>query len=185
MTKRVFLVHGWGGSPETDFLAWLKGELKNKVFIVEAPEMPDTENPNIASWVSHLSKLVGKPDKDTYFIGHSIGCQAIMRYVQNTNIKVGGLLFVAGWFNLANLEGDEIKIAEPWLNNPIDYNKVKQNSNKIIALLSDNDPFDCVEENAKIFKKKLGADVKILHNLGHFNSPKYEFILEEFLNLAR
>lgn len=184
MAKRVFLVHGWGGSPETDFLVWLKKELNNKGFIVEAPEMPDTENPNIESWVSHLSKLVGKPDKNTYFIGHSIGCQTIMRYIQDINIKVGGLLFVAGWFNLTNLGEDEVEIAEPWLNTPIEYNKIKQNANKIIALLSDNDPFDCVEENAKIFKNKLGADVKILHNLGHFNEPKYEVILEEFLNFA-
>jgi predicted alpha/beta hydrolase family esterase len=68
MVKRVFLVHGWGGSPETDFFVWLRGELKNNGFEVYAPAMPDTEKPIIEKWVSHLRKEVGKPNKSTYFI---------------------------------------------------------------------------------------------------------------------
>ncbi len=185
MAKRVFLVHGWGGSPETDFFIWLKNELKNKGFSVEAPEMPDTETPVIEKWVSTLEKAVGKLDKDTYFIGHSIGCQAIMRYLEKANQNAGGALFVAGWFYLKNLEEAEEPIAKPWIENPMDFKKIKGNLTNLSVLISDNDPFDCLDENVKTFKEKLGAKVTIKHNMGHFNNPKYEFILDEFLKITK
>ena len=62
-------------------------------------------------WVAEITKIVEAPDKDTYFIGHSIGCQAILRYLEKINSPVGGALFVAGWFFLENIKGtDAIKL---------------------------------------------------------------------------
>jgi len=177
-------VHGWGGSPETDFFVWLTKELRSKGFEVHALEMPNTEYPVIEEWVPTLEKAVGKPDKETYFIGHSIGCQAIMRYLEKIDVQVGGALFVAGWFNLANLEEGELKIAQPWIENPINFKKLKGNVGKITLLISDNDPYGCLDENVKIFKDKLGANILIKHNAEHFNNPKYDFILDGFLKLV-
>ena len=141
MVKRVFLIHGWGGSPDTDWHQWLKRELEKKYFEVEIPVMPDSLNPTISTWVSKLKEVVGKCDKDTYFVGHSIGCQAIMRYVEklNKDEKVGGIIFVAGWFNLTDEAWDETytkKIAAPWLNTNIDFNKIKEHTNKIVDFYS-------------------------------------------------
>jgi len=185
MVKRVYLIHGWGGGPETDFFVWLTKELERKGFEVHALEMPDTENPIIEKWISHLEKEVGKPDKETYFIGHSIGCQAIMRYLEKIDAQVGGALFVAGWFNLANLEEDELETARPWIENPINFDKLKENLGKITVLISDNDPYGCLDENVKIFKEKLNANVIIKPNAEHFNDPKYGFILDEIIKLAK
>jgi len=183
--KRVFIIHGWGGSPETDFLIWLRKELEKKGFLAETPKMPDTETPVIEKWVQTLAEAVGRIDENTYFIGHSIGCQAIMRYLQNARKKAGGALFVAGWFNLENLEQSEIKTAEPWIKNIIDFKKLKKNIGRLTVLISDNDPFDCLDKNTKIFKEKLNANVIVKHNAGHFNDSKYDLILKEFLKIAR
>ncbi len=49
--------------------------------MVQVPAMPNTAEPKIETWVPFLEKLVGKPDKDTYLVGHSIGCQTILRYL--------------------------------------------------------------------------------------------------------
>ena len=185
MAKRVFLVHGWGGSPETDFFIWLKNELGNRGFSVEAPAMPDTETPVIEKWVPALEKAVGEPDSDTYFIGHSIGCQTIIRYMEKANQRAGGALFIAGWFYLKGMEEAEESIARPWTENPINCNKVKENLGKISVLLSDDDPYDCLDENVRAFKDELGADVTVKRNMGHFNDPKYEFILDEFMKLIK
>jgi predicted alpha/beta hydrolase family esterase len=43
------------------------------------PEMSDPEEPSISEWVPYLSQNVGGLDEDTYFIGHRVGCQAILR----------------------------------------------------------------------------------------------------------
>ncbi|MBU4224161.1 alpha/beta hydrolase [Patescibacteria group bacterium] len=171
MKKRVFIIHGWGGSPEDDWFPWLKKELEQKGFEVFAPAMPNTEEPKIEEWVSFLANLVGESDENTYFVGHSIGRQAIMRYMERFDgIKVGGIVFVAGWFNLANLESEEEeKIARPWVETPINLEKIKNSSKKIAAIFSDNDPVVPLNDN-EIFKKELGAGIIVERNKGHFNA---------------
>ena len=171
MSNRVFIVHGWGFNPEMNWYPWLKKQLENKNFRVFVLKMPNTDEPKIKSWISFLSKNVGKPDKNTYFVGHSIGCQTIMRYLEKINSKIGGAVFIAGWFNLTNLEDEEVEnIAEPWLMTKIDFQKVKNNINKLTVILSSNDPYNCLEENFKIFKNKLKANIIIQKNKGHFTS---------------
>jgi len=186
MAKRVFIVHGWDGYPEQAWFPWLKRELERKGFEVSVPGMPNTEEPLIENWVAHLSHIVGEADEETFFIGHSIGCQAIMRYLQQLNQKVGGAVFVAGWLRLSNLEDREAEVtAKPWLTEPINFEKVKENINKLAVLLSDNDPYDQVEENTKLFEEKLRAKVLIEHNKGHFGTDiSLQVALDEFLNIS-
>ncbi len=169
--KRAFIVHRWDGTSKSDWYPWLKKEVEKKGFKVEVPTMPNTSIPKIDDWVNHLKKVVGKLDSETYFIGHSIGCQTIMRYLEkeNYNSKIGGIIFVAGWFKLDNLEGEEVEaIANPWMNITIDFNKIKQKIPKLSVFLSTNEPYGFVEENTKIFKEKLNAKVILEKNKGHF-----------------
>ena len=37
--------------------------------------MPNTANPKIEEWVDYLNSKVDLLNEETYFIGHSIGCQ--------------------------------------------------------------------------------------------------------------
>lgn len=170
--KKVYLIHGWGGNSKKDWFPWIRKELDSRGFEVIAPDMPNTQKPRIKEWVGELKKIV-KPDEDTYFIGHSIGCQAIMRYLEQLqeNINVGGAVFVAGWFNLDNLEGeDEKDIAKPWIETSINLEKVKNKAKKFVAFISDNEPYGFVKENSKIFKEKLNAEVIIGKNKRHFTA---------------
>ena len=183
--KRVFIIHRWDGTPNSDWYPWIKKELENKDFKVEIPIMPNTSEPRIDSWITYLKKVVGKLDDKTYFIGHSIGCQTIMRFLEkeNYNDKIGQLVFVAGWFKLDNLENKEIeKIASPWINMPIDFDKVKQKISKLTVFLSDNEPYGFINENAKIFKEKLSAKVIIEKNKGHFTEDDNICELPEILD---
>ena len=191
MKKRVFIIHGWGGSPQEGWFPWLKTELENKGFFVQIPPMPDTENPKIETWVPYLNQIVGNVDENTFFVGHSIGCQTILRYLETlpNNKKIGGAVFVAGWFYLNNLKEEEKQIAKLWLEARIDFEKIRKICPKIKVFLSDNDPFDAQEANKKILKKKLGAKVMIQHNMGHFsgsdNVTKLPIALDTILDLAK
>ena len=169
--KRVFIVHGWDFNPNINWYPWLKKELQNKGYEVFVPTMPNTSEPNIDVWVSHLKNDVGKLDEETYFVGHSIGCQTIMRYLEKEtfNGKIPKVIFVAGWFKLKNLEDEEVeKIAKPWLETPIDFVRVKEVIGSISVFLSKNDPYDCLIENKEEFEKGLNAEVIIEDNKGHF-----------------
>lgn len=181
--KRVYIIHGWGGSPNKNWIPWLKSELEKRGYKVFAPEMPDTDAPQIGAWVAHLSKIVGTPDKDTYFVGHSIGCQTVLRYLETVEQSVGGAIFVAGWFNLENLEDEESEnIAEPWIKTPIHIAKIREALPKSVLLISDDDPFGAVEENKRKFSEITPHKV-VLPHAGHIDKSEEPAILSEFLSL--
>jgi predicted alpha/beta hydrolase family esterase len=168
--KKVIIVHQWMAGADGDWRPWLKAELEKLGYKVLVPEMPDIETPVIAKWVNKLAEIAGKPDSDTYFIGHSIGCQTILRYLETINTPVGGAVFVAGWFNLENLEDEETAaIAKPWIETPINLEKIKAVLPKSTLIISDNDPYDCFEENKKKFSQIVTKEI-IIPGAGHLTA---------------
>jgi len=187
--KRVIVVHRWSGGPDDDWRPWLKKELERRGFEVLVPEMPDRDVPIIEKWVGKLSEVVGIPDKDTYFIGHSIGCQTILRYLDSHLFgpleAVGGALFVAGWFNLENLEDEETaRIAKPWIEIPIDLVKIKAVLPKSILIISDNDPYGAFKENTDKFAQIMTHAV-VLPYTGHITGSEEPAILDQLMSLVK
>lgn len=169
MQKHVFIVHGWNGAPDNCWIPWLKSELEKRNFVVETPAMPHPDEPTIEDWVGKLSEVVGEQDGQTFFVGHSIGCQTILRYVEQLEKPIGGIVCVAGFFRLLHLVTDEEKrIAQPWLETPLDDEKIKQNAGTVIAIFSDNDP-DVDLGDKDLFEQRLGAETIVEHDKGHFS----------------
>jgi predicted alpha/beta hydrolase family esterase len=171
--RRVFIFHGWDGYPEEGWFPWLKKELESRGFEVVVPQLPHPEEPRIEPWVSKVRETVGIPDKDTYLIGHSMGCQAIIRFLEKLpeGVDIGGAVFVAGFLKqLTNLESDELvgDVVREWLSAPIDLKKVKSHLEKSIAIFSDNDPYVPVDNKAE-FEEELGSKIIIEHGKGHFS----------------
>jgi len=192
MGKRIFIAHGWDGYPEEGWFPWLKKELETKGFEVFIPQLPDAGSPRINKWVPKLAEIVGEPDENTYFVGHSMGCQTIARYIESLpeGVKVGGAVFVAGFFKrLTGLEDepDVHEIAKHWLETPLNLEKVKFHLDKSIAIFSDNDsyvPFD----NQDDFRNKLGSKIIIEHLKGHFSGlsdgiTELPIVLESVLSI--
>ena len=191
MAKRIFIVHGWEGSPKSDWFPWLKFELEKRKFIAEVLAMPDSDAPVMGSWVGFLKKKIKKADEETYFVGHSIGWQAILRYLESLpkNIKVGGCVFAAGWFSLKGLESEEEwEIAKPWIETKIDFEKVKKHTKKFVAIFSDNDPWVPIE-NKKVFVDELNAKIFIEKGKEHFHGAagvtELPIVLKEILKMIK
>ncbi|HEB46842.1 MAG TPA: hypothetical protein ENI22_00035, partial [Candidatus Pacearchaeota archaeon] len=180
----------WEGYPEEGWYPSLKKELEKKGFEVNIPTMPDTDEPRIKPWVSKIAEIVGKPDNETYFVGHSIGCLAILRYLQTLpeETKIGGVVFVAGFFELSELETEEEKIiVKPWLETPIYFDKIKRTTNNFVAIFSDDDPY-VPKKNVNTYKEKLGAKIIMEKGKGHFagddNIKELPIVLEELLRIS-
>ena len=169
--KKVYLVHCWDGKIEDGWYPWLKIELEKLGIKVIMENMPNTEAPSINEWTNKLDILINNLDSDTYFIGHSIGCQTIMRYLEKReSVKIGGMLFVAPWLTLfpeALVDGAD-KVADEWLNTPINFSKIKEFTSNITCIFSDNDYF-VPQINEQWFKEKLNATTVILKNKGHIS----------------
>jgi len=189
MHKRVFIIHGWDGYPQEGWFPWLKAELEAKGFEVFVPQFPEAGTPRIKNWVPKLTEAVGMADENTYFIGHSMGCQTIARYLETLSegIKVGGAIFVAGFFKTLTLSNTEEKeIAKEWLETPIDFQKIKSHMSKSVAIFSDNDPWVPLE-NQDEFKDRLDSEIIIEHNMGHFSGSdevkELPIVLDRLLKL--
>ena len=133
--NKIYMVHCWDGTKDDGWYPWLDEKINDKNNKVIRFNMPNTENPKIEEWVSELDKQVDILNKNTYFIGHSIGCQTILRYLENKNVdKIGGILFVAPWLDLlpeAIEDEDSYNTASPWIHTNINFDKIKSITNNI------------------------------------------------------
>jgi len=183
--NKIYMVHCWDGTKDDGWYPWLDKELTNKGNKVFRFNMPNTANPKIEEWVSFLDKQVDSLDENTYFIGHSIGCQTILRYLETKEVtKIGGILFVAPWLDLleyAVSDDESLNTAKPWLEEKIDFEKVKKYTNNIRCIFSDNDYFVSIDEKEK-FEKLLGAKTIIVNGKGHISQDDEVYELKEILD---
>jgi hypothetical protein len=138
--------------------------------------------------------VVGTADEETYFVGHSMGCQTIARFLESlpNDVKVGGAIFVAGFFkHLSGLEDDpDVRETDRhWLGTPIDLKKVQQCLSKSVAIFSDDDPWVPLD-NQDDFRNQLGSEIIIEHKKGHFSggrdgTKELPIVLEEILKLQK
>ena len=184
--SRAFIIHGWGSGPDKDWIPWMTSALNNKGYETVVPLMPDTEIPKINPWVSKLSQLVGNTDPTDIFIGHSIGCQTILRLLEKlpSPQKVKKVLLIAPWFELTNLEDDQMwQIADPWLKTPINFSQVVNKANEFITVFSDNDPWVPFDINLQLFKERLNPTIITLSHRGHFTQDEGITQIPELLDL--
>lgn len=175
--KQVFLIHRWEGTPQSDWYPWLKSELENNGYKVIIPEMPNSDEPEIEAWVKKTEETVRLGEK-TILVGHSIGCQTILRYLErlDDNKKVKAVVFVAPWLSLKNKalpDEKSKKIAKPWLETPIDFEKVRKHCDNFITIFSTNDPFVSVSQCDE-FQRRLESKIIILKDRGHFTEDDGE-----------
>ena|SRR3989344_3533254 len=192
MTK-VYILHGWDGSPDEPLFRWLEKNLKENRFEVIIPAMPHPENPTIGDWVKTASEL--ESDEETIFVGRSIGCQTILRTLEKYEggKKIQGIVLIAPWMRLdeetIKEEGQEIiEIAKPWMETPIDFEKVRSHTGKVVAIFSDDDPY-VRRDQADFFKNKLGAEIIFEEKKGHFSPSdkvvEVPSILNAILNITK
>ena len=185
LTDTVVIVHKWGGDSESDWIPWLRAELESRGINVTVPDMPNTDAPKIEEWVPFLNEIVKEANENLYLVGHSMGCQAILRYMAalDKSKKIGGVAFVAGFVTIKweALDNSGKEIMKPWVETPINWNAVNSHSAKFVCIYSDDDPYVPVDD-ASVFEQKLGAKTVLSPGRGHFSEKNDITQLPELLN---
>ena len=193
MPRRVFIIHGYLGYPEEAWLPWLKGELERRGHAAWLPSMPNPDRPTIAEWVGFIAKLVGEPDAETVMVGHSIGGQAVLRYLEalgGAGKSVGRTVVVASRFPTgmsaeeADAKTGNDAILRPWLEIGADPEKVRKAAGTCTVILSDNDPYIPFREARASFPASLGARILVEPGKGHFNEDDRVATLPSALDAA-
>ncbi|MCI0533353.1 alpha/beta hydrolase, partial [bacterium] len=131
MKKKVFLVHGYKSSPSGNWLPWLADELRNDGFEVCAVSLPDPAEPVMEKWVLAIRETAGEPNKDTFFVAHSLGGIAVFRYIESLpeDARIGGIFTVGGF--MSSLNRREL---ESFFQKPLDIDKICRIAPYIVAI---------------------------------------------------
>lgn len=163
--KRVFLIHGWEGRPDNHWFPWLSLELRARQFETYAPAMPHPDRPKAAAWAARIRDVVGVPDAETFFVGHSLGCVAILRYLGALpeGAVVGGGVFAAGF-----LGGLGIPEIEEFSVLPGFAEKARTHAKKFVCIFSDDDELVPLPRSYE-FARTLRAKAVLERGKGHFS----------------
>jgi predicted alpha/beta hydrolase family esterase len=176
--KRAFIIHGYLSSPNEAWLPWLRRELEKKGYAVSLPAMPRPDHPVISEWIGFIAGLVGEPDDSTSMIGHSIGSQAVLRYLETVGTTGGSVartVLVAGTFPTgmspeeADRETGGNAVLRPWFVHGLDPAKVRRAAGRCTVILSDNDPYIALDTAKAAFRAALDPRIVIEPGHGHFN----------------
>lgn len=166
----MLLVPRWGGTPASDWYPWLTERLDVPVRGVEL--RPEPGSPTLAGMQAALSEAIAPAElAHTLLVGHSVGCQAVLRFLGTLpeGPSVRGFVAVAGWFTVDE-PWDSIR---PWVETPIAPARVPMH-----VLLSDNDPFTRDHADNASRWEALGARVTTVPGAKHFNGAEEPEVLE-------
>lgn len=166
MPKRAFIIHGYEGRPEHGWSLWLKDQLTQNGFEAVVPAMPNADHPKMDEWIGTINTLVGEADEQCFFVGHSLGVIALLRYIEQlpADTTIGGAVLVAGFTS-------DLGIADlsHFFTTPIDWERIRSHGGKYIAIHSDNDPWVSTHYADKFFAPQLNAEVLLQHGMKHFS----------------
>lgn len=171
--KRAIIVHGWGGSPSGHWLPWMQSTLQEAGWRAEVPAMPSPEHPQRDEWVRHISLAVGHPDRDTFLVGHSLGCIAILRYLETLaeGERIGGAVLVSGFFEPL---GEGYEDIDHFVRDPVDWEAVRNHCLSFRVIHGKDDDIVPLP-----FAERLAMNVRVpLHVIPGKHLGKKEGILE-------
>jgi len=165
MKRDVYIIHGYGASPEKHWFPWLKKTMTNKGDKVTVLTMPSPETPKVTDWLSTLKENIKEINENTYFIAHSLGTITVLRYLseqKNLN-KFGGFILVSAFDRI--IQGfEELK---PFIETDLDYKKINAKS-ALKVIIAAKDDYIVPFEYSKEIAEKLNAQFYPIEKAGHF-----------------
>lgn len=169
---RVLVVPRWSGRPTDDWYPALQAAVQ-AAFREDAPEvrvldMPEPDLPTLEAWGATLRDAAGPDPGRTLLVGHSVGCQAVIRYLAALppGHQAAGVVLVAAWLDV----DEPWESLRPWTETPIDVARVRAATPTFEVLLSPTDRFTSdVAANRARWAEGFGADARVVPGEDHFN----------------
>lgn len=163
--QKVFVVHGFEGSPNGGWRPWLMGELEKRGIYACALAMPDPNNPKLDEWVREIARHVETNPRDhMYLVGHSLGVPAILRFLEKTKVKnVKGIVLVSGPF----FKTSKKKVAE-FLKEPWDCETITSKVKNVVVIHGSDDRAVSSDQGVAL-AEALNGTLIMIKNGGHLN----------------
>jgi predicted alpha/beta hydrolase family esterase len=186
--KTAVIIHGYTNKSEyvdisrpaasnDHWIPWIQRQLLLNGIETQTPEMPGLYEPNYEQWKKMLEKF--DPDENTILIGHSLGGGFLVRWLSESDRKVGKVVLVAPWLD------PEQTIDPNFFTFKIDTDLLKKAMGVVIMYSTDDYPD--VLKSVEILKSEIkDAQFQEFNNKGHFvlNSLKTEKFPELLAHLV-
>lgn len=168
MKRTILLIHGTEGYPEENWFPWLKKKLEDKDLKVIIPQFPSPPvvPAKIDEWFDVFDKYKHEINEASIIIGHSLGGIFTLRILEHLSHPVKAVFFTGtpvGIKPILYFDRDN-----SFSGFEFDWDKIKRNSEYFAVFHSDNDPYVDLE-NGRELSKKLGVELSLIPNAGHFN----------------
>lgn len=182
------ILHGYTGRNDKNFIPWLKHELEQRGAKVQAPQLPNTDNPTEVEQVQYVLDNVVF-DENTVLIGHSLGGLVAMRVLEQLPHKIHHLMLVAPAVLRQFYQGsDDIDTKTGERKRFIDHFSYDFDFSKISSqavhktILQDNNDSKSRKPSMQYIADNIGATLyKTVANKRHFVAEQEPFILETLL----
>ena len=182
------ILHGYTGRNDKNFIPWLKHELEQRGAKVQAPQLPNTDNPTEVEQVQYVLDHV-QFDENTVLIGHSLGGLVAMRVLEKLPHKIHHLMLVAPAVLRQFYQGsDDIDTKTGERKRFIDHFSYDFDFDKISSqavhktILQDNNDSESRKPSMRYIADNIGATLcKTVANKRHFVAEQEPFILETLL----
>lgn len=165
MTK-VFIIHGTGSTPDSNWFPWLKSELESLGCKVIVPIFPSPMGQNLQNWLKVLAPGDDRLE-DCILIGHSLGPAFILNLLELTPHMVKAAFFVAGFVGLLNNEHFD-SLNQTFVDKPFDWVRIKEHCKNFTVIQSKDDPY-VPFERGEFLTQQLDGELVALENAGHIN----------------
>jgi len=174
----IYVVHGYTASSQANWYPDLKKQLESKKVTVHVFDMPNPHAPIEKEWLDFLETNIANFDTKSIFIGHSLGCVAILNFLENKNTNnIESLYLISGF-----VEDSPIAELSEFVRRKINYSKfIETIENRVVISAEDDDivPY----QYSEILAKRINAQFRLLKTGKHFidrdGCTIFPFLLEQ------
>lgn len=163
--QRVFIVHGYGATPDNHWFPWLRDLLTSRGVDATTVPMPEPQAPSAADWHEAVSTALRPVDDRTWIVAHSLGAITVLRHLAALPHPwtLGGAVLVSGF--TGRLDG--VPILDTFLADDVNLAAVVPNILQRHVIHSDDDPIVPPEASAAL-AVRLQSQVHVVRGAGHF-----------------
>ncbi|MFA4831210.1 MAG: alpha/beta fold hydrolase [Patescibacteria group bacterium] len=176
---KYILLHGFGASSQEIFIPRLKAKLESEGHEVFAPDLPNTDNPDIAEQAKFVLDNT-KITEDTIIVASSLGSIVTWKLLEKIKTKITKAVIVDGFIR-PEFNDRKRPAVEKSGDFKFDWKKIKNNVDEFVILADNQFPI-IPEEQSRETRELLDASLQFAKpEYPHFvgaEEPEIERILE-------
>jgi predicted alpha/beta hydrolase family esterase len=181
----VFIIHGTHGCPEENWFPWLQVKLEKLGCHVSVPRFPTPEGQTLEAWFTVFEKYLEFYNVETILIGHSLGGAFALRVLEKYPTKIKSAYIVASPCGIVPSDFPGADLTDlPFVGHPFNWKVIQERASSFHVFHSDNDPYIDIK-NSEETASKLGTEVILVPQAGHFNAKAGYTEFEALLDLVK